>query len=215
MDERCGTGENQTQQNIEKLERGAVGQEAGDLSQPSASRTGLLAALTVLVGQLVIFAHWPSLSARALMFDDEQYLTENYLVQNPSLESAGRFLAEVSKPSTVRGYYQPLTMISLMVDCALGGRPDNLRQFHRTSLALHVMNTMLVIVLLYLLFDQAWSAAVVGLLFGLHPLTAEPVPWVGERKTLLAAFFALWCLILYVRYARKSNWRLYGGCIVM
>jgi len=149
------------------------------------------------------------------MFDDEQYLTENYLVQNPSLGSAGRFLAEVLKPSTVRGYYQPLTMISLMIDYALGGRPDNLRQFHRTSLALHVMNTMLLIVLLYLLFDQVWAAVGVGLLFGLHPLTAEPIPWVGERKTLLAAFFAIWCLILYVRYARKSNWKLYGGCMVM
>jgi tetratricopeptide (TPR) repeat protein len=106
-------------------------------------------------------------------------------------------------------------MISLMVDCALGGRPDNLRPFHRTSLALHVMNTMLVIVLLYLLFGQAWAAAGVGLLFGLHPLAAEPIPWVGERKTLLAAFFSLWCLILYVRYSHKGGWKLYGGCMMM
>ena len=170
-------------------EQGADVHECGDLSQESGSRIGLLAALIVLVGQLVMLAHWPSLSAQALMFDDEQYLTDNYLVQTPSWSSAGRFLSEVSKPSTVRGYYQPLTMISLMTDCALGGRNDNLRPFHRTSLSLHVMNTMLVIVLLYLLFDQVWVAAVVGLLFGLHPLTAETIPWVGERKTLLAAFF--------------------------
>lgn len=208
----CG---NHIQENIGGSEQGADSQEAGDLSEESGSRIGLLAALIVLVGQLVMFAHWPSLSAQALMFDDEQYLTENYLVQNPSWASARRFLSEVSKPSTVRGYYQPLTMISLMTDCALGGRNDNLRQFHRTSLALHLMNTGLLIVLLYLLFGQAWVAAVVGLLFGLHPLTAETIGWVGERKTLLAAFFALWSLILYVRYARKGNWTVYGGCMVM
>jgi len=211
MSERCG---NQKQDGDEP-EQEVVSQEAVELTQEPDSRIGLLAALIFLVGLLVMFAHWPSLSSKALMFDDEQYLTENYLVQTPSWSSAGRFLSEVSKPSTVRGYYQPLTMISLMVDYALGGRPNNLRQFHRTSLALHVMNTMLVIVLLYLLFDQEWVAASVGLLFGLHPLMAEPIPWVGERKTLLAAFFALWCLILYVRYARKGNWRLYGGCMVM
>jgi tetratricopeptide (TPR) repeat protein len=212
MSGKCG---NQTQKDIEQSEKGSDIHGNTELPEETGSRIGLLAALIILVGQLVMFAHWPSLSAQALMFDDEQYLTENYLVRNPSWESAGRFLSEVRRPSTVRGYYQPLTMISLMVDYALGGRPENLRQFHRTSLALHIMNTMLVIVLLYLLFDQEWMAAGVGLLFGLHPLMAEPIPWVGERKTLLAAFFALWCLILYVRYARKGTWIPYVGCMMM
>jgi tetratricopeptide (TPR) repeat protein len=36
-------------------------------------------------------------------------------------------------------------------------------------------------------------------------MTVEPIPWVGERKTLLAAFFSLWSLIFYVRYAQKSQ----------
>jgi len=52
----------------------------------------------------------------------------------------------------VRGYYQPLAMTSLMVDCALGGRPEDFRVFHRTSLTLHVLNALLVVVLFYLLF---------------------------------------------------------------
>ncbi len=178
-------------------------------------RIGLLAGLIVVVCAAVVVTHWPALSARAMMFDDEQYLTMNPLVQNPSWSSAQQFLTEVLEPSTVEGYYQPLTMISLMVDYALGGRDDNLMPFHRTSLALHAANTALVIVLLYLLFGQAWVAAGVGLLFGLHPMTVEPIPWVGERKTLLAAFFALWCLILYLRFVRKNNHRIYIVCLVM
>lgn len=180
----------------------------------SASKIGLWVAL-LIVCCAVIVVHWPALSAQALSFDDSQYLTKNLLVQNPGWTSARRFLTEVLEPSTVGGYYQPLTMISLMFDYALGGRPDNLQPFHRTSLILHVVNTALVVVLLYLLFGQAWIAAAVGLLFGLHPMTVEPIPWVGERKTLLAAFFALWCLILYVRYARKPNRPLYIGCLAM
>ena len=139
--------------------------------------------------------HWPGLSAKALSFDDQQYLTRNVLVQNPGWASAKRFLTEVLEPSTVQGYYQPLAMISLMLDYAAGGRENNLRPFHITSLALHTANTALIIVLLYLLFDNIWAAAAVGLLFGVHPMTVEPIPWVGERKTLLAAFFALWSLI--------------------
>jgi len=167
----------------------------------SASKKAIPAAVVVAAVCAVVAAvYWPALSAKALSFDDEQYLTKNLLVQNPSWASAKRFLTEVSKPSTVMGYYQPLTMISLMFDYALGGRQNNLVPFHRTSLALHVANTAMITVLLYLLFGQIWVAACVGLLFGVHPMTVEPVPWVGERKTLLAAFFSLWSLIFYLLF---------------
>jgi len=56
-------------------------------------------------------------------------------------------------------------------------------------------------------------AAAVGLLFGVHPLTVEPIPWTGERKTLLAAFFAISCLVIYVTFARKNNRKLFWGCL--
>ena len=196
---------NKTQQNVGRLAQ----------TERPASKIGLLVGLLIVVCAAVPVAHWPALSAQTMYLDDGQYLTKNLLVQNPSWASARRFLSEVLEPSTVWGYYQPLTMISLMADYALGGRVNNLRPFHRTSLALHVANTALVIVLLYLLFGQAWIAAGVGLLFGLHPMTVETIPWVGERKTLLSAFFALWCLILYIRFARNSGWKLYIGCMVM
>ncbi len=178
------------------------------------TRTRLPAGLLIVICAAVTAVHWPALSARALSFDDEQYLVENHLVRNPSWSSAKRFVFEVFKPSTVQGYYQPLTMISLMVDYALGGRPENLRMFHVTSLALHAANTALVAVFLYMLFGEVWPAAVAGLLFGLHPLTVEPIPWVGERKTLLAAFFALWCFVLYVRYSRRRDWFSLTVCLL-
>ena len=172
----------------------------------------LLLVLMVVVAVIVAAAHWTALDAKTLTFDDDQYLSENPLVQNPSWHNAGRFLSEVCEPSTVHGYYQPLAMISLMIDHARGGtrEPDGLRPFHQTSLALHVINTVLIIWLLYLLFGNAIVAAIVGLLFGVHPLTVEAIPWIGERKTLLATFFALWCLICYVRFARKGSWWAYG-----
>jgi Tfp pilus assembly protein PilF len=156
-----------------------------------------LVALIFVACTIVLAVHWPALSAEALSFDDAQYMSKNKLVQNPSWNSAKRFLTEV-----------------LMLDVAMGGSADNLRPFHITSLCLHVMNTSLIIVLLYLLFGQVWPAAMVGLLFGAHPLTVEPIPWIGERKTLLAAFFGLWCIITYVLYARKRNWKLLAACAV-
>jgi len=178
-------------------------------------RRAWLAVLGIVVGVLVAFAHWPALRAQALSFDDGQYLAENPLVQRPGWASARRFFVEVLEPSTVHGYYQPLAMVSLMLDYAIGGRVENLRPFHRTSLILHVANTLLVMALLYALFGRPWVAAGAALLFGVHPLPVEPVPWVGERKPLLAAFFALLCMLAYVRYARRGGRRAYLACVVL
>jgi protein O-mannosyl-transferase len=178
-------------------------------------RIGLLLILIIAVCTAVLITHWSALSAKALSFDDNRYFVENFLVRSPSVDSAWRFLTEVFNPSTVGGYYQPLTMISLMLDYAIGGQTDNIMTFHRTSLLFHVLNTALIIVLLYQLFGSEWIAAGVGLLFGVHPLTVETIPWIGERKTLLAAFFAFWSLILYVRFARSGNPKTRIGSIVM
>jgi len=171
------------------------------------SSRAVVAILIIGVAVVVLAVHWPALSARAIFMDDHQYLSQNPLVQNPSLAAAVRFLVEFFHPSTVGGYYQPLAMISLMLDHAMGGNEANLRPFHRTSLLLHAANTALVIVVLYQLFRRPWPAAFVGLLFGIHPLTVESIPWVGERKTLLSAFFALWSLVLYLRYIHDARAR--------
>lgn len=172
-------------------------------SSPSGLRLALALAAGVLV--LTCAVHWPVLSTQAVSINDGMYVTHNPLVLRPSWESVGRFLGEVRKPSTVQGYYQPLTMISLMLDTVLGGSAENLRPYHRTSLAIHAVNAGLLVVLLYMLLGEPWSAAFAGLLFGLHPMTVETMAWTGERKTLLATFFALLCLIAYVQYTRRPR----------
>jgi tetratricopeptide (TPR) repeat protein len=203
------------QQNINESAQELPVQDFDGLLKRPASKVSLVAVLVFAVCVAVLVTHWPALSAQASSFDDNRYFVENYLVRNPSWESTWRFLTEVFEPSTVGGYYQPLTMISLMLDYALGGQTDSLLPFHITSLVLHIANTALIIVLLYQLFGRAWVAAGVGLLFGVHPLTVEPIPWVGERKTLLAAFFTLWSLVLYVRSVHKGSSKAYRGSIVM
>ncbi|MDM8004528.1 MAG: tetratricopeptide repeat protein [Phycisphaerae bacterium] len=150
-----------------------------------------------------ITVHWPVLSAKAVSINDGMYVIHNPLVLHPTWDSVERFLGEVRKPSTVQGYYQPLTMISLMLDTVMGGSADNLRPYHRTSLAIHAINAALIVILLYMLLGEPWSAAFAGLLFGLHPMTVETMAWCGERKTLLATCFALLCLITYIRYTRR------------
>lgn len=167
----------------------------------------------IVAGAAAVLAHWPVLSAQAMTFDDASYLTENTLVQNPSWGSVGRFFGEIRKPSTVQGYYHPLAMVSLMLDHAAGARDGHLQPIHRTSLALHALNVALIVMLLHQLFRNPWVAGLVGLLFGVHPLTVESIAWLAERKVVLATFFFLLALLSYVAYARGRRWA-YVACLV-
>jgi tetratricopeptide (TPR) repeat protein len=69
---------------------------------------------------------------------------------------------------------------------------------------------VLILLVLYRLFGAVVPAAVAALLFGMHPLTVEPVVWIGERKTLLATFFALAGVLAYLEHLRRGGrgWRL-------
>ncbi len=121
-------------------------------------RAAALALAAALVGGLTAFTHAPALRAQAVWLDDDQYLLENRLVLNPSWAHARRFLTEVLAPSTVEGYYQPLTMISLMLDVAMGAGPQNLYPIHHTNLLLHSVNAALVVVFVFQLFRTAFDA---------------------------------------------------------
>ncbi len=185
--------------------------------RPASSTPGrLVGGLILVVALAVLCVYRPVLSAGATGLDDRCYLTDNPIVQEPGWRAAARAFREVTRPY-VPGYYEPLAVVSLMLDYAQGGRVDYLRPFHRMSLALHIVNTALLIVLLHGLFRSPWAAALTGLLFGVHPLTVEPVALVAQRKVLLAAFFCLLSLVLYVRHARgrgpaflTAAWVAYG-----
>jgi tetratricopeptide (TPR) repeat protein len=193
----------------------AVEQPVPAASCPPRVGRRTLAIAIPLIAAAVLAAHWKALSSPVTTFDDDMYLVDNMLVQHPGWASIRQFFSEVLHPSTVRGYYQPMAMVSLMIDYALGGRVDNLLPFRITSLALHVLNTALAILLVYQLLGRAGPAALTGLLFGVHPMAIESIPWISERKTVLAAFFALLSLIAYVRYTRRPTLAGYALCTAL
>ena len=118
------------------------------------------------------------------------------------------FLTEVRHPSTVTGYYQPLAMISLMLDFARCRTIDSLHAYHQTSLILHTVNALLLMVLLMQLVDWPLAALGAAALFAAHPLMTESVVWISERKTLLATGFSLLAMISHVSFARRRGaWR--------
>ena len=158
---------------------------------------------------VVSAVHGPGIGASAFFTDDSQYLLNNPLVKDPGWRSAARFLTEVDRPSSVEGYYHPLTMLSLMADYATAGQSLHPARYRATNVVLHGLNAGLVILLAWMLCRRIGPAIAAGLLFGVHPTTVEAVIWIAERKTLLASLFGLASLIAYVAHMqRPRRWAL-------
>lgn len=153
----------------------------------------------------VAFSHGPAYYSQALGFDDDAFLVENPLVMDPGWNSTQRFFSEILSPSTVKGYYIPLTMTSLMIDYALGGRPNDLTQFHITSIILHLLVVCLIVASFRILFESPGLALTVGVIAAVHPLTVEPIVWIAERKTMLAGVWVMLAMFAYLKFVRSDS----------
>ncbi len=62
---------------------------------------------------------------------------------------------------------------------------------------------------------RLWPSALVAALFAIHPLRAESVAWVAERKDVLSGLFFMLTIGAYVRYARhRFSWVRYLTVLV-
>ena len=132
-------------------------------------------------------------------FDDDLYVCDNPTVINGlSWKGAAWVFTHYDCK-----FFHPLTMLSLMLDSRLYGL--NPGGFHFTSVLLHTFSTVLLFLVLRKMTGALWPSAFVAAIFAVHPLRAESVAWVAERKDTLSVFFFMLTLWAYVRYARGPN----------
>jgi tetratricopeptide (TPR) repeat protein len=177
---------------------------AADRRTPHPRRDWVAAAF--LAG-VALFAFAPALDCGFVNLDDPYYVTSNQNV-SPGLSLAGFRWALTA---TDVGNWHPLTWLSLQLDASLWPKPDGTLDpfgFHLTSVLLHAANAALLFLALRALTGAFWPSAVVALLFAVHPLRAESVAWVSERKDVLSIFFGLLALWAYADYVKRpSGWR--------
>ncbi|MCC6848341.1 MAG: tetratricopeptide repeat protein [Deltaproteobacteria bacterium] len=80
-------------------------------------------------------------------------------------------------------YYRPIMIASFVVDAKLFGLDAS--SFHRTNVVLHSANVGLIVLALAAFGCGAWTAAIAGLLFGLHPLQCQAVALILGRNDVL------------------------------
>jgi tetratricopeptide (TPR) repeat protein len=132
-------------------------------------------------------------------FDDDEYVTENPHVK-AGLTHSGIVWAFTKFHSN---NWHPVTWISHMTDCHLFGLNPGMH--HLSNVLIHTANSILLFLLFRWMTGNLWASAFVAALFALHPLRAESVAWVSERKDVLGAFFWMLTLLMYVSYTKKPG----------
>ena len=97
--------------------------------------------------------------------------------------------------------WHPLTWLSHMLDAQLFGLAP--AGHHVTSVLLHALAAALLFLVLHAMTGTFWRSAFVAAAFAVHPLRAESVAWVSERKDVLSAVFCMLVLAAYLRYTRR------------
>jgi tetratricopeptide (TPR) repeat protein len=106
--------------------------------------------------------------------------------------------------------YRPITWLTLGLDYRIWEMEAF--GYHLTSLIFHGANAVLVFFLARRLFvlsgfadahklELPLAAFFSSLLFSIHPLRVEVVAWASARNDVVADFFALWMVLVYLRYA--------------
>lgn len=165
---------------------------------PKESR-GRVIALGLALAALVFAAFQPALDNDFVGYDDTDYVTSNVMVQR-GLSWDG---IQWAFTSTEAANWHPLTWLSHMLDVQCYGM--NPAGHHLTSVLLHCLSAVLLFLLLRLLTGATWRSLAVAALFALHPLRAESVAWVAERKDALSTVFWFLTMIAYGVYVRASG----------
>ncbi|HWR97570.1 MAG TPA: tetratricopeptide repeat protein, partial [Candidatus Methanoperedens sp.] len=155
------------------------------------------AALALVV--LTLAAFLPVLRAGFINLDDPKYVTANpYVLRGLSLDGL-----RWASTSFDAANWHPLTWLSHLCDVSLFGlRPA---AHHGTSLALHVLAAVLLLLALEAMTGRLWPSLFAAGLFAVHPLRVESVAWVAERKDVLSGALAAATLLLYLRHARRPG----------
>lgn len=156
-----------------------------------------------LIVSATAFAFSPSLNNDFTNWDDDTYVTNNPDIRGFTLHNVVKVFS-----SSYAASYQPLTMLTYMAEFSIFGL--NPVVFHSTNLIVHIVNSLLVFILLYLLSGSSFAGAVAALLFAVHPLRVESVAWAAERKDVLSMLFfllSLWAYIVFIKSGvRKYYW---------
>jgi hypothetical protein len=155
--------------------------------------------IALAVAACAVVAVWPALSGGVLTnMDDDVYMMMAEKTGGLSVPGFRWAFGET------RPYYHPLPRLSYLATYQFcGTRPAG---HHAVNVALHALNSALVVALAWSLSRSAPVSAIAGLLFAIHPLQAESVAWMSGRTQLICGALMIGCALAYVRKPGTLGW---------
>jgi len=193
-----------------------VQSERGPVAERSKRKPSRLkweaAGICALLVALVFSVFGQTLGHGFVNFDDDVYVYGNPVVTRGLTLGGLRWALTYGEI----GHWHPLTWVSHMLDCQLYGLWAG--GHHLTNVILHASAVVLLFLVLLKMTGAFWRSAFVAAIWAIHPLRAESVAWIAERKDVLSAFFFMLTLgayVLYVRKASTSRYLLVVGCFAL
>src|SRR5204863_9794750 len=81
----------------------------------------------------------------------------------------------------------------------------NPARHHFSNVVIHTLAVIALFFALDSLTGKTWRSALVAPVFAIHPLRAESVAWIAERKDVLSGLFFALTLLAWSRYAHKRT----------
>ncbi|NNK81099.1 MAG: hypothetical protein HKO93_06350, partial [Flavobacteriales bacterium] len=156
----------------------------------------------VLIAILLTFISYSDIyQNQYLNYDDDVYVTENAPLRTLDVKTlfSEEFLNQ----------YSPLAMTLMGYEFRLADSDPKVIRFF--SVLVHILCVILVFLVFRQLFRDDYSAGILALLFGVHPMQVESVAWLAaSMKIGTYAFFFLLSIWFYLRFKvdRKPKWML-------
>ena len=161
-----------------------------------------LAALCLALAVITFAVFGQTLRHQFVNFDDDDYVVKNPFVTQ-GLTLPGLIWAFTHSHAA---NWHPLTWLSHMLDCDLYGLDPG--GHHLTNVLVHTGAVIALFLVLRRITGAMWRSAFVAAVFAIHPLRAESVAWVSERKDVLSGLFFMLTVGAYAHYASgPKSWR--------
>src|SRR3989454_21716 len=199
----------------------AVARDPQPTTRSLASRIGVWAVgagrIPLALAPVTFAVFSPALSNDFVEWDDQMNLTGNEQYRGLGPTQLKYFFTTV-----LLGHYIPMTWLTFGLDYVLWGmKPVG---YHLTSLLLYAANAAVLYLVASRMLARATTlagiplrlgAVAATLFFTLHPLRAESVAWVTERRDVLSGLFFLLTILTYVKTCeasgRRRSWLLAGS----
>lgn len=165
---------------------------------PATRRNQVVACVFIFC--VVMGVYWNTLG-NEFVVDDKKIIVENAIIHD--IKNTSRIFSSSYWPNLKGGLYRPLPILTYALNYGLSGL--NPKSYHVVNVIIHGLNCILLYFLCLLILKNHIPSLFVTMLFSVHPINTEAVAGVVGRADLLAFFFSVGAILMYVNREKSKG----------